>query len=178
MTASPIVDFEALRRQDAVREPFAHLIVPGFIRAEAQGPIEADYPAITHPGSFPLASLQFGPHFADLVATLTGPEMTALVEAKLGIDLGGRPTTVTVRGISRAADGQIHTDSKSKLVTMLLYMNQSTGRAAMAACGCCAGPTISPIISPKCRRIAARSCCSATAPMPGTASSPSKARGA
>jgi hypothetical protein len=47
-----------------------------------------------------------------------------LVEEKLGVDLTGRPTTATVRGISKAADGKIHTDSKTKLVTVLLYMNR------------------------------------------------------
>ena len=122
--AGSIVDFEALRAHEASQEPFPHLIVPGFISGEAQGGIEEDYPAIGHPGSFPLASLQYGPRFSALIAAITGPEMRQLVEDKLGIDLTGRPTTVTVRGISRAADGQIHTDSKSKLVTMLLYMNQ------------------------------------------------------
>lgn len=125
MAASGIVDFESLRSREAARDPFPYLIVPGFIRDEAQNGIEQDYPAIAHPGSFPLASLQYGPRFSALIDLLTGPEMTSLVEAKLGIDLSGRPTTVTVRGISRAADGQIHTDSKSKLVTMLLYMNEA-----------------------------------------------------
>lgn len=125
MAASGIVDFESLRSREPARDPFPYLIVPGFIRNEAQNGIEQDYPAIAHPGSFPLASLQYGPRFSALIELLTGPEMTSLVEAKLGIDLSGRPTTVTVRGISRAADGQIHTDSKSKLVTMLLYMNEA-----------------------------------------------------
>jgi hypothetical protein len=123
MADSAIVDFSSLKSSAAAREPFDHLIVPGFVRAEALAGIEADFPEVEHPGSFPLASLRFGPRFADLVAALTGPEMTALVEQKFGIDLSGRPTTVTVRGQSRAADGKIHTDSKSKLVTLLLYMN-------------------------------------------------------
>lgn len=122
--AGSLVDFEALRGQAAAQEPFPYLIVPGFIAGAAQGGIEEDYPAIAHHGSFPLASLQYGPRFAALIEALTGAEMRRIVEEKLGIDLTGRPTTVTVRGISRAADGQIHTDSRSKLVTMLLYMNR------------------------------------------------------
>ena len=124
MNASTIVNLESLRDCEPVGEPFPHLIVPGFIREEAQAGIEDDFPAIAHPGSFPLPSLTYGPRFGDLIAALTGRETTALVESKLGIDLGGRPTTATVRGVSRSSDGQIHTDSKSKLVTMLLYMNR------------------------------------------------------
>ena len=123
MAAGTLVDFQSVKSRAAAREPFTYLIVPGFVRAEALKGIEADFPDVDHPGSFPLGTLHFGPHFAELIAELTGPEMTALVEEKLGIDLSGRPTTVTVRGQSRAADGQIHTDSKSKLVTLLLYMN-------------------------------------------------------
>jgi hypothetical protein len=125
MAASPIVDFESLRLREAVREPFPHLIVPSFLRGDAQRGIEDDYPPIKHPGSFPLASLRYGPRFSALIEVLTGPQMRTLVEDKLGIDLSGRPTTVTVRGVSRASDGHIHADSKSKLVTMLLYMNDA-----------------------------------------------------
>lgn len=124
MTASPIVDFEALSGREPALAPYPHLIVPGFILEAAQTGIEEDYPAIAHPGSFPLPSLHYGPRFKALIEALTGPEMTKLVEGKFGIDLSGRPTTATVRGVSKAADGKIHTDSKSKLVTMLLYMNR------------------------------------------------------
>jgi len=125
MAASTLVEFESLRDREAARNPFPYVIVPGFIRAEAQSGIEADFPQVAHAGSFPLASLRYGARFSALIADLTGPEMTALAEDKLGIDLTGRPTTVTVRGQCKAADGRIHTDSKSKLVTLLLYMNES-----------------------------------------------------
>ena len=40
-----------------------------------------------------------------------------------GINLENRPVTVTVRGQARRTDGRIHLDSRSKLVTVLLYMN-------------------------------------------------------
>jgi hypothetical protein len=120
----PIVDFAALRAREPAREPFPYLIVPRFIREEVQAGIEEDFPQIQHRGSFPLGSLQYGPRFADLVAALTGVEMTGIVEQKFAIDLRGRPTTVTVRGLSDLADGHIHTDSRSKLITLLLYTNR------------------------------------------------------
>jgi len=121
--ANAVLDFESARACAAHTEPFPYLIIPGFVRATAQSGIDADFPAIGHPGSFPLASVKYGPKFSDLVDALTGSEMAALVEQKLGVDLAERTTMVTVRGISKAADGQIHTDSRTKLVTMLLYMN-------------------------------------------------------
>ena len=51
--------------------------------------------------------------------------MAAAVGEKLDMDLAASPTMVTVRGQSRAADGKIHTDSRTKLVTALIYMNDS-----------------------------------------------------
>jgi hypothetical protein len=132
VAANALLDFDSARSRAAQVEPFPYLIVPGFVRSDAQTGIDADYPLISHPGSFPLASVKYGQNFSDLIDALTGSEMAALVENKLGVDLSDRPTMVTVRGISKAADGQIHTDSRTKLVTILLYMNQEwetgTGR--------------------------------------------------
>jgi hypothetical protein len=107
-------------------------MVPGFVKRAAMPAINADYPLVTHPGSFPLPTLKYGPAFAELMDAIQGPEFTRAVEKKLGIDLTGRPTMVTARGISAARDGQIHTDSRTKLVTVLIYMNNDweakTGR--------------------------------------------------
>src|SRR3546814_11625299 len=42
---------------------------------------------------------------------------------KFATDLTSRPTMVTVRGQCRARDGQIHTDSRGKIIPVLIYMN-------------------------------------------------------
>jgi SM-20-related protein len=47
------------------------------------------------------------------------------MEEKFDIDLAGRPTMITVRARTRATDGTIHTDTESKLITVLIYFNQS-----------------------------------------------------
>lgn len=107
--------------------PFPHLIVPQFIAPNARPAIAADFPPISLAGSFPLPSLAFGPAFAALIDALSGAEMTRVIADKFEIDLDGRPTMVTVRGQSDARDGQIHIDSKTKLITMLLYMNDGWG---------------------------------------------------
>ena len=85
--------------------------------------IDRDYPAITKPGSFPLEALRSGPSFAKLVHELHQPTFRKIVERKLAINLEKRPVTITVRGQARRTDGRIHLDSRSKLVTVLLYMN-------------------------------------------------------
>jgi hypothetical protein len=98
-------------------------MVPRFVKAEALEPINDDFPAISHPGSFPLPALSYGPAFAELMNAIRGPEFTHAVEIKMGIDLSTRPTMITVRGQSGSGDGRIHTDSTTKLVTVLIYMN-------------------------------------------------------
>jgi SM-20-related protein len=131
MSALPI-DLDAFDAAPATREPFPFALVPHFVKPQAMAGINADYPRVTHPGSFPLPTLKYGPAFAALIRAIQGPEFTRAVEKKLGVDLSGRPTMVTARGVSAARDGQIHTDSRTKLVTVLIYMNNAweakTGR--------------------------------------------------
>jgi SM-20-related protein len=122
MNALPI-DVDAVRRATVAREPFPYFMVPGFVRADAIDAINADFPQVTHAGSFPLPTLTFGPAFRQFMDAIQGPEFTAAVGTQLGMDLKGHPTMVTVRGQSAARDGQIHTDSRTKLVTVLIYMN-------------------------------------------------------
>jgi len=118
-----VLDLDRLRGTPVSQEPFAHVIVPGFVRAEALAGIHEDFPAFSEPGSFPVGALDYGPRFAALVAALRGPELAGIVEDLFAIDLAGRATTVTVRGTTREKDGRIHTDSKTKLITALVYMN-------------------------------------------------------
>lgn len=117
------VDLAKLRAASVQADPFPYVIVPGFLRADAAAEVLRDYPKLAKPGSFPLPSLRYGPAFSRLMDEIQGPEMTAAISRAFGIDLSGRPTMVTVRGMCRARDGQIHTDSRTKLVTVLLYMN-------------------------------------------------------
>lgn len=124
-TGLSFVDLAALARTKLVSEPFPHLVVPGFVPPPARAALARDFPAIAEPGSFPLGELRYGPAFRGFVAELEGEEMRAAFAAKFGIDLAGRPTMITVRGQARAADGRIHTDTATKLITVLIYMNES-----------------------------------------------------
>jgi SM-20-related protein len=118
-----MLDLDAFAATPLATEPFPYLIVPGFLKAEARGAVARDYPAIAKPGSFPVSEVEGGPAFEQLLDALQGPEMRAAFERKFDIDLSNRPTMVTVRGRARAKDGRIHTDSKTKIITVLLYMN-------------------------------------------------------
>jgi SM-20-related protein len=119
------LDMEAFRATPRATEPFEYLVVPGFVRGDACARINADYPKISERGSFPVAHLSFGPSFQEFLDELESDEFRVAFEEKFGIDLTGRPTTVTVRGQCSPKDGQIHTDSLSKIITVLIYMNPS-----------------------------------------------------
>jgi SM-20-related protein len=117
------IDVDAVAAAAVTRAPFPYFMVPGFVKREALEAINADFPAVTHAGSFPLPTLSYGPAFRAFMGAIQGPEFARAVGAKLGMDLAARPTMVTVRGLSAPRDGQIHTDSVTKLVTVLIYMN-------------------------------------------------------
>ena len=118
-----ILEYEALRRAVLNTEPFDHIIATGAIAREKVQEVGRDFPVLERPGSIPLGKLEYGPAFARLIDDLKGPELTRIVSEKFDIDLTGRPTIITVRGWCRPRDGKIHTDSRRKLVTLLLYMN-------------------------------------------------------
>jgi len=118
-----MLQLDAFRQAPLVTEPFDYLVVPNFLRSEAVEAIRRDFPTIREGGSFPMESLSCGPAFVQLAEELRGPVVRQVFAEKFDIDLTDRPTTLTVRGRTRLKDGKIHTDSKTKLITVLLYLN-------------------------------------------------------
>ena len=118
-----VLDLGAFRAQPLSREPFDHLVVPHFVRPAAFAQISADYPKIDKQGSFPVSQVAYGAAFQQLLDELESEEFRAAFEEKFGLVLAGRPCTTTVRGRCGPGDGKIHTDSKSKIITVLIYMN-------------------------------------------------------
>ncbi len=124
-----MLDLDRLRAARLEREPFDFVVVEEFLRTEALPAIIADFPAVRGHGSYPIESLDCGPVFAGLAAALTGPDLALAIEEKFGVDLAGRPTLLTVRGHGDGKDGRIHTDSATKIITLLLYLNPVWERA-------------------------------------------------
>lgn len=118
------LDLEAFRATPLVSDPFDHLIVPGFVKADALSDINRDFPPLQKPGSFPAHTLSYGPAFAGLLSEMQGTTMADAFVEKFGDGIVGKPTMVTVRGWCRPTDGKIHIDSKDKVVTVLLYLNE------------------------------------------------------
>lgn len=121
--SGPILDLEKFRSASLKTQPFEYVIVSNFIRSEWEDRLIAAFPHIKKGGSFPLSIAKFGADFSRLIDAMNGPEFRRAVEEKFSLSLDGRPTMFTVRGRCRRADGKIHTDTESKIITVLLYMN-------------------------------------------------------
>jgi SM-20-related protein len=120
-----MLDLDRFRNTPLTRQPFDFLIVPEFVKAEARSAIEKDYPGVSRPGSFPLREVTYGTAFAKLIEEMRSEEFRKAFEEKFDVDLANRPDMITVRGRCSEKDGKIHTDSETKIITILIYMNSA-----------------------------------------------------
>ncbi len=118
-----MLDLERFGATPLTREPFEFLIVPEFVKADARSAIHDDYPGVDRPGSFPLGEVSYGSAFARLIEQMRSDEFRRAFEEKFNVDLTNRPDMITVRGRCSEKDGKIHTDSETKIITILIYMN-------------------------------------------------------
>ena len=105
--------------------PYQYTIVSGFLSAQTISRVNATYPDIKAGGSFPIESLDAGMTIKEVIDELDSPQFQKAIEQKFGIDLTDKPKMYSLRGYTRAKDGQIHTDSKDKIITVLLYLNEN-----------------------------------------------------
>lgn len=110
--ATPAADF-----------PFRHLIGTAILGPELEDKIAADFPKIEKTGFFPPEDFEMGDSFRGLLQEVRSPAFARAVGAKLGVDLTGKPTWVTVRKYSALKDGRAHTDGTDKLASALIYLN-------------------------------------------------------
>jgi hypothetical protein len=118
-----LLDLDRLRATPLHRDPFDFVIVDDFVPGERHATLIADFPELGRHGSYPLDSAICGTAFAELAAELSGDALRHAIEDKFEIDLSGRPTMITLRGHGDGKDGRIHTDSVTKIITLLLYLN-------------------------------------------------------
>jgi len=130
------LDFDAFRAAPVALAPYPHVLVPNFVKPEALRDVVAALPHMRSRGSFPIGALRLGPAAQAVVDGLEGPEFRAVTAAKFELDLQAAPLMTTLRGQSTEYDGQIHTDSTAKRVTILLYLNPGSGNAFADQKGC------------------------------------------
>ena len=65
-----LIDHEKLRAAPVMVEPFQYLIAPGLVGGRELQSVMRDFPKMERPGSVPLAALEYGPAFNELVENL------------------------------------------------------------------------------------------------------------
>lgn len=118
------LNLDAFRATPLNTIPYPHLVVPDFLSRPDVDAAIRDFPQLDMAGLFLPEAAEYRPAFAQLLDEMQGPELRRLVGEKLGLDLTDRPTLVTVRSRCQERDGRIHADSKFKLATLLLYLNE------------------------------------------------------
>ena len=118
------LNWAAIEAAPLLHDPYDHILVAGSLTPEAAAAIPGEYPEIRKPGSFPTSEAEPGPVLAGVIADLNSDRFRALMSKLFDVELEDRPTTVTLRGRCGDRDGNIHTDSKSKILTLLLYLNE------------------------------------------------------
>ncbi|MBK8175394.1 MAG: 2OG-Fe(II) oxygenase [Rhodospirillales bacterium] len=120
-----ILDLEAFDRAPLQRDPCDFIVVPQFVGPEVLAEVNRDYPQIAEPGNFPPEVLGYGPVFAGLLEELASPLVRSKFAAKFDVDLEPLVLQTTVRKYSEPSDGNIHNDSRTKIVTALIYFNEN-----------------------------------------------------
>jgi len=130
MVIMAFLDLDRLRESPLQREPFEFVVVDDFLKGSELPALVEAFPQLTGHGSYPLAVVTPCSLFERLTAELEGDAMRRAIEDKFAVDLDGRPTMITLRGYSDGKDGGIHTDSTTKIITVLIYMNSEWHEAA------------------------------------------------
>jgi SM-20-related protein len=119
-----LINLDVLRDAQLNTDPFDFLVAPDFLNSEVLAQVNADYPIIDTAANHALENLQYGPAFKSLMAELQDQAFATLLGERFDMELASLPTTVTVRKFCERTDGNIHTDHKSKVITVLVYFNE------------------------------------------------------
>lgn len=125
LSSEHYINYTALELAVVKNEPYPYVVIPQFLKLECMPDLIKNFPSITNRGSIPAESLAKNDVFKNFVAEMEGPKLRSWIAEKFGVDLCDKPTMLTLRGHTTERDGFIHTDSKSKLITVLVYMNET-----------------------------------------------------
>ena len=132
---STVLNIESLRAAPVQTDPFPFFSVERSIHDSQLAGVLQDFPHIEDGGSFNVDDVEISPRFQQFLQSIDSVEFRQIIRDKFSVDVMDLPMMMTLRGYSRKKDGRIHTDSKTKLVTILIYLNEewsaSSGRLRM-----------------------------------------------
>jgi hypothetical protein len=121
--ADAAIDWPAFERVALQPYPFDHVIVPDFVHANTAVAAGAAFPRPDLPGVLPAPMDPADNAFGRILRALRDPRTTDAFGRKFGVALDPDALMITLRARTRPSDGRIHTDSETKVVTALLYLN-------------------------------------------------------
>lgn len=118
-----LIDLTAVREAQRSQDPYDYLLASNFLRPEAIENIRRDFPDIRKPGYLTVDEVNLHGSFKQLIDELEGPDLTEALSERFGMALHQYPRLTTIMKQSQPKYGAIHTDGPSKVMTMLVYMN-------------------------------------------------------
>ena len=118
-----LIDLTAVRTAERSSEPYNYVLASNFLKQDRIDDLRRDFPAIDKPGYLTVDEVGLQGRFKQLIDELEGPELTEELSKTFGIDLHSFPRLTTIMKKSQPKYGAIHTDGPSKVMTMLVYMN-------------------------------------------------------
>ncbi|WP_375464203.1 2OG-Fe(II) oxygenase [uncultured Methylobacterium sp.] len=125
MSGLSILDVAAVRAAPLSREPYAYALAENVLRGDAIAAIRADFPDIAKPGYLTVDEVALKGRFKALIDELESDAFSKILGDKFGIDLVACPRLTTIMKRSQPKYGSIHTDGPSKVLTLLVYMNDA-----------------------------------------------------
>ena len=117
------LDLNAVREAKRSREPYDFLLGSSILKEGIIDDLRQDFPNITKPGYLTVDDVELRGRFKTLIEELEGSELTEELSRHFGQDLHQYPRLTTIMKRSQPKYGAIHTDGPSKVMTMLVYMN-------------------------------------------------------
>jgi hypothetical protein len=110
-----------------MRDPFPFIVATRTVAEDQKTSLDEDFKHFERTGYLPYeCGDDTVPAVRKLVDEITSKEVADALGDKLGIDrLSQYPTLVTIARTFNRRHGTIHTDSKSKVATALVYLNES-----------------------------------------------------
>lgn len=118
-----LIDLTAVRDAERSSEPYNYVLASNVLKQDRIDELRRDFPAIDKPGYLTVDEVQLQGRFKQLIDELEGPELTEELSKKFSLDLHPFPRLTTIMKKSQPKYGAIHTDGPSKVMTMLVYMN-------------------------------------------------------
>ena len=120
-----LLNVDAIRQAGRSSEPYDYLLGSGFLKSGEVDRLSAEFPAIAKPGYLTVNEVGLKGSFKTLIEELESAELTEELSQAFGRDLHAYPRLTTIMRMSQPKYGAIHTDGPSKVMTMLVYMNES-----------------------------------------------------